>query len=138
VCVLNLCAADKFAKDAASRVVTETEGVPDGWIGLDVGPASTAAFVAAAARAKLIVWNGPMGVFEWPSFEAGTKRLMEAVVDATARGTVSIIGGGDTATAAAMYGVEAQLSHVSTGGGASLELLEGKDLPGVSALTDVA
>ncbi len=131
-------AADKFAKDASSRVVTETEGVPEGWIGLDVGPASIADFVDAAARAKLIVWNGPLGVFEWPAFEAGTKLLMDAVVDATARGAVSIIGGGDTATAAAKYGVEERLSHVSTGGGASLELLEGKDLPGVMALTDVA
>ena len=79
-----------------------------------------------------------MGVFEWPAFEAGTKKLMDSVVAATASGSVSIIGGGDTATAAAKYGVEGRLSHVSTGGGASLELLEGKDLPGVTALTDVA
>ena len=158
-------AGDKFAKDASTRVVTDAEGIPEGWLGLDVGPASTAAFTAAVARSKLCVWNGPMGVFEWPAFEAGTKTLMDSVVAATAGGSISIsegrggvngtlylwahnpvtppamlpvaVGGGDTATAAAKYGVEDRLSHVSTGGGASLELLEGKDLPGVTALTDV-
>lgn len=131
-------AADKFGKDATARIVTDAEGIPDGWLGLDIGPASTASFAEAVGRSKLVVWNGPMGVFEWPAFEQGTKSLMDSVVAATAAGSVSIIGGGDTATAAAKYGVEGRLSHVSTGGGASLELLEGKDLPGVSALTDIA
>jgi phosphoglycerate kinase len=129
-------AADKFAKDAATKVVTDAEGVPAGWRGLDVGPASIAAFQAAVGRAKTIVWNGPMGVFEWPAFEAGTKGVMDAVVQATAGGATTIIGGGDTATAAAQYGTEDKVSHVSTGGGASLELLEGKQLPGVTALSD--
>jgi phosphoglycerate kinase len=128
--------ADKFAADAATRLVTDAQGVPAGWRGLDVGPASAAAFAAAVARAKTIVWNGPAGVFEWPAFAAGTKALADAVAAATDKGAVSIIGGGDTATAAAMFGIEARVSHVSTGGGASLELLEGKELPGVAALTD--
>ena len=128
-------AGDKFAADAQTKVVDDATGVPEGWMGLDVGPASTAAFKAAVARAKTIVWNGPMGVFEFPAFEAGTKGVMDAVVDATAGGAVSIIGGGDTATAAAKYGTEEKVSHVSTGGGASLELLEGKELPGVTALS---
>lgn len=84
---------DKFAKDAATRVVTDAEGIPEGWLGLDVGPASTAAFTAAVARSKLCVWNGPMGVFEWPAFEAGTKTLMDSVVAATAGGSISISEG---------------------------------------------
>jgi phosphoglycerate kinase len=127
-------AGDKFAADAATQVVSDAQGVPEGWMGLDVGPASTAAFKAAVRRAKTVVWNGPMGVFEFPAFEGGTKGVMDAVVEATAGGAVTIIGGGDTATAAAKYGTEDKVSHVSTGGGASLELLEGKELPGVTAL----
>jgi phosphoglycerate kinase len=129
-------AADKFAADAATRVVTDAEGVPAGWRGLDVGPATSAAFAAAIGRAKTIVWNGPPGVFEWPAFAGGTRAMADAVAAATARGAVSIIGGGDTATAAVQFGVDGKVSHVSTGGGASLELLEGKVLPGVAALTD--
>lgn len=129
-------AASKFAKDADTKLVTDGEGVPDGWLGLDVGPASSAAFAEAVLRARTVVWNGPMGVFEMPAFEAGTKNLMEAVVAATGKGATTIIGGGDTATAAAVYGAEEKVSHVSTGGGASLELLEGKELPGVTALSD--
>merc|ERR1719401_3123182 len=88
----------------------------------------------AVADSKTIIWNGPMGVFEMAKFETGTKKLMDAVVEATAAGVISIIGGGDTATACKKYGTEEKVSHCSTGGGASLELLEGKDLPGVSAL----
>jgi phosphoglycerate kinase len=128
-------AADKFAADAATAVVDDVAGVPAGWKGLDVGPASIAAFQAAVRRAKTVVWNGPMGVFEFPAFAAGTKGVMDAVVAATEAGAATIIGGGDTATAAAQYGVEDKVSHVSTGGGASLELLEGKELPGVTALS---
>jgi phosphoglycerate kinase len=129
-------AADKFAADAATRVVTDAEGVPAGWKGLDVGPKSAATFADAVRRAKTVVWNGPAGVFEMPAFAAGTKAIAAAMAEATAKGAVTIIGGGDTATAAVMFGVEDKVSHVSTGGGASLELLEGKELPGVSALTD--
>jgi phosphoglycerate kinase len=129
-------AADKFDKDAAVRVVGPSEQIGAGWMGLDIGPASIAQFRDAVLRAKTVVWNGPMGVFEWPNFEAGTKAVMDAVVEATATGATTIIGGGDTATAAAKYGTEDKVSHVSTGGGASLELLEGKELPGVTALAD--
>lgn len=129
-------AADKFAADAAHKHVMEATGIEDGWRGLDVGPESAAAFKDAVLRAKTVVWNGPMGVFEWPAFEAGTKAVMDAVVEATGKGATTIIGGGDTATAAAKYGTEEKVSHVSTGGGASLELLEGKELPGVTALSD--
>ncbi len=129
-------AADKFDAGAATQVVTDAQGIPAGWRGLDIGPASTEAFTAAVLRAKTVVWNGPAGVFEFPKFEGGTKALAAAVAEATSRGAVTIIGGGDTATAAAKFGIEDKVSHVSTGGGASLELLEGKELPGVTALTD--
>jgi phosphoglycerate kinase len=129
-------AADKFAKDAQARVVTDKEGVPEGWLGLDIGPESSKDAAAAVLRAKLVVWNGPMGVFEFDKFASGTKAVLDAVVAATKTGAVSIIGGGDTATCCAKYGAESKVSHVSTGGGASLELLEGKVLPGVAALSD--
>jgi phosphoglycerate kinase len=129
-------AASKFAADAETKQVTDKDGIADGWLGLDVGPESSKQFSEAVLRAKTVVWNGPMGVFEFPAFAAGTKAVMDAVVTATTKGAVTIIGGGDTATAAAKYGTEDKVSHVSTGGGASLELLEGKDLPGVTALSD--
>lgn len=116
--------------------MVDQEGVPDGWMGLDSGPETTRLFAEVVERAKLIVWNGPMGVFEFDAFEAGTKGVMEAAVRATGKGCVTIIGGGDTATACKKYGADDKVSHVSTGGGASLELLEGKVLPGVAALTD--
>jgi phosphoglycerate kinase len=128
--------ADRFAPDAATTVVTREQGIPSGWQGLDCGPESTKRFVEVIGRAKTIVWNGPLGRFEWDRFAAATKSMMHAVVAATQRGAVSIIGGGDTATAAAKWGAEHQVTHCSTGGGASLELLEGKTLPGVAALSD--
>lgn len=127
--------ADKFAADAATKVVTQEEGIPAGWMGLDVGPASQAAFAVAIAKAKTIVWNGPAGVFEFDAFANGTKTVMDAVVKATVAGATSIIGGGDTATCCVKFNTEDKVSHVSTGGGASLELLEGKVLPGVDALS---
>jgi phosphoglycerate kinase len=130
-----LCGRE-FKQDTEVKYVTEADGVPDGWMGLDVGLQSASANLAAVARAQTIVWNGPMGVFEWDNFEHGTKILMDGVVAATSRGAVTIIGGGDIATAAKKYGTEDRVSHVSTGGGASLELLEGKELPGVAALND--
>lgn len=126
--------ADKFSADAQTKVVDESEGIPDGWMGLDVGPKTMELFREVALRSKTVVWNGPVGVFEFEAFALGTKSLMDAVVEATASETISIIGGGDTATAAKQFGAESKLSHVSTGGGASLELLEGKVLPGVAAL----
>lgn len=105
-------------------------------MGLDCGPKSREMFAEVVSRAKTIVWNGPAGVFEFENFSNGTKRIMDAVVEATKSGTITIIGGGDTATCAAKWNTEQLVSHVSTGGGASLELLEGKLLPGVAALSD--
>ncbi|KXJ26463.1 Phosphoglycerate kinase [Exaiptasia diaphana] len=125
----------KFAEDAEVGSATVESGIPKGWMGLDCGPKSVAEFKEVIARAKTIVWNGPVGVFEFAKFEAGTKAVMDAVVEATSKGATSIIGGGDTATCCAKWGTEDKVSHVSTGGGASLELLEGKTLPGVAALS---
>jgi phosphoglycerate kinase len=127
--------ADKFAKDAKTATVTDEEGIPDGWMGLDCGPKSIELFKNTISKAKTILWNGPPGVFEFDAFAKGTKETLDAAVDAAQSGKIVIIGGGDTATVAAKYKVEDKLSHVSTGGGASLELLEGKELPGVTALS---
>jgi phosphoglycerate kinase len=127
---------DKFSKDAKVGAVTVDAGIPDGWMGLDIGPESVALFKNVISKANTIVWNGPPGVFEWENFANGSKAFMEALVMATERGAVTIIGGGDTATCVQKFGAANKVSHVSTGGGASLELLEGKELPGVTALTD--
>lgn len=127
---------DKFAADAAVGQATLEAGIADNLMGLDIGPASQEKFKTAVLSAKTIVWNGPMGVFEFDCFSHGTRSVMDAVVEATKNGATSIIGGGDTATACAKFGTEDKVSHVSTGGGASLELLEGKNLPGVAALCD--
>jgi len=127
--------ADKFSNDANIGYATDADGIPDGWQGLDCGEKSVELYRQAISEAKTILWNGPAGVFEFPNFAKGTKDTLDAVVAAAEAGTTVIIGGGDTATVAANYGVEDKLSHVSTGGGASLELLEGKDLPGVTALS---
>ena len=127
--------ADKFSADAKTGTATDAEGVPDGWMALDCGEESIKRYVEAIGEAKTILWNGPAGVFEFEKFANGTKKTLDAAVEAAGKGQIVIIGGGDTATVAAKYGVEDKLSHVSTGGGASLELLEGKDLPGVSALS---
>merc|ERR1719277_2489787 len=130
--------SSKFGEDGEIKASDSSTGVPDGFMGLDCGPKSIEKNAEAIKKAKTIIWNGPMGVFEMKSFEAGTKSLMDAVVAATEAGVVTVIGGGDTATACKNYGTEEKVTHCSTGGGASLELLEGKDLPGVSALTDAA
>jgi len=135
---LDFVAADKFDANANTKVCTDKDGIPEGWMGLDVGPESAKAFAQVISRAKMIVWNGPAGVFEFDKFAMGTKAMMDAVVAVTAKGCVSIIGGGDTATCCVKFGTEDKVSHVSTGGGASLELLEGKVLPGVANLSDVA
>jgi len=127
--------ADNFAKDAKTGSATDEEGIPDGWMGLDCGPKSIELFKSTINEAKTILWNGPPGVFEFDAFAKGTKATLDAAVAAAQSGKIVIIGGGDTATVAAKYGVEDKLSHVSTGGGASLELLEGKELPGVTALS---
>ncbi|XP_068933328.1 phosphoglycerate kinase 1-like [Petaurus breviceps papuanus] len=129
--------AEKFDEHANAGEATIESGIPAGWMGLDCGPQSSKKFAEVVARAKLIVWNGPVGVFEWEAFAQGTKDLMNNVVEATTKGCITIIGGGDTATCCAKWNTEDKVSHVSTGGGASLELLEGKVLPGVAALSNI-
>jgi phosphoglycerate kinase len=126
--------ADAFAADAAHEVVA-ADAIPADKMGLDIGPDSAAAFAAVIGEAKTAVWNGPMGVFEFPAFAAGTRAVAQALIDATANGCFSIVGGGDSAAAVRLLGFdEAGFSHISTGGGASLEFLEGKTLPGISIL----
>ena len=129
--------ADKFAADAENKVVDATE-IPEGWMGLDIGPASAEAFGKVLAESKTVFWNGPMGVFEMEAFAAGTRQVAQAIIDATTNnGCFSVVGGGDSAAAVRTLGLnEGGFSHISTGGGASLEFLEGKTLPGVSVLED--
>ena len=128
--------ADKFAADANVKAADDSTGILNGWMGLDVGPKSSEIFVKAILDSKTIVWNGPAGVFEFEAFEKATKAMADAIVKATEAGATTVIGGGDTATAAKKYGADKKVTHTSTGGGASLEFLEGKELPGVAALTD--
>jgi phosphoglycerate kinase len=128
--------ADKFDKDAKTGSALDNEGIPDGWMGLDAGPQSRDLFRTTVLEAKTILWNGPPGVFEFPAFAEGSKSLLDANIEAAKNGAIVIVGGGDTATVVAQYGAEDKLSHVSTGGGASLELLEGKTLPGVAELSE--
>jgi phosphoglycerate kinase len=128
--------SSKFGEDGEIKDATMETGIPDGFMGLDCGPKSIALNAEAVKASKTIIWNGPMGVFEMAKFEIGTKSLMDSVVEATAAGTITVIGGGDTATACKKYDTEDKVSHCSTGGGASLELLEGKVLPGVAALSE--
>lgn len=128
--------ADAFAPDANQRVIGAADDVPAGWQSLDIGPATIEAYGAALSGARTVVWNGPMGVFEMPAFAKGTYALAEALAAATAKGATTIIGGGDSAAAVEGAGLAERMSHVSTGGGASLELLEGKTLPGIAVLAD--
>ncbi|WP_040797050.1 phosphoglycerate kinase [Nocardia higoensis] len=126
--------ADKFAADAESKVVAANE-IPDGWLGLDIGPESVKRFAALLTEAKTVFWNGPMGVFEFEKFAAGTRGVAEAIVTATGKGAFTVVGGGDSAAAVRALGLPDEgFSHISTGGGASLEYLEGKELPGISIL----
>jgi phosphoglycerate kinase len=129
----DVVAAAAFAADAESRTVSAEE-VPDGWLGLDIGPRTRAAFAERIARAKTVFWNGPMGVFEWPRFAEGTRAVAEAVAVADAH---TVVGGGDSVRALEELGLADRIDWVSTGGGASLELLEGKVLPGVAAIPEV-
>ncbi|MCR9244087.1 MAG: phosphoglycerate kinase [bacterium] len=128
----HVCAA-KFAADAEPSV--HEDEIPDGLMGLDIGPATVARYVAALDGARSIAWNGPMGVFEMDAFCKGTEAVAQAVAKATAAGAFTVVGGGDSVAAAEKLGITSKLSHVSTGGGASLELMEGKHLPGVAALS---
>nr|WP_199309087.1 MULTISPECIES: phosphoglycerate kinase [unclassified Limnothrix] len=127
--------ADNFAPDANSQTVS-VDAIPDGWMGLDIGPDSVAAFQKALETCQSVIWNGPMGVFEFDKFAAGTKAIAETLATLTPKGVTTIIGGGDSVAAVEKVGVADQMSHISTGGGASLELLEGKVLPGIAALDE--
>lgn len=130
--------ADDFSNDANTQIV-DTKSIPDGWEGLDIGPKSVALFKSAIAEAKTIIWNGPMGVFEFDSFATGTNSIAQAVADATKNNNAfSLIGGGDSVAAIKKNGLADQVSFVSTGGGAMLEFLEGKILPGIAAIREEA
>jgi phosphoglycerate kinase len=126
--------ADKF--DAAANVkIANNHSIEDGWMGLDIGPEATAVFKDVVLKSKTILWNGPMGVFEMAPFSAGTRGVAEAIAEATQNGAFTLIGGGDSAAAIAQFGFSEKVSYVSTGGGALLEYFEGKELPGVKALS---
>lgn len=127
--------ADDFSNNANTGVA-QTGEIPDGWMGLDIGPETVALFSKTVEESKTILWNGPMGVFEMEKFLVGTKAIAEAVVKATHNGAFSLIGGGDSAAAVSKFGLTKQVSYVSTGGGALLEYMEGKELPGVKAIND--
>ena len=126
-------AADAFDNNANTRIVPSME-IPDGWEGLDVGPESIASFTKVIEQSKTILWNGPVGVFEMPKFAVGTKAIADAIVKATANGAFSLIGGGDSVAAINQFDLADKVSYVSTGGGALLEYIEGKELPGITAI----
>lgn len=125
--------ANEFSKEAKTALKSSAE-IPDGWMGLDIGPEAAVEFAAIIKASKTVLWNGPMGVFEMVAFENGTRSIANAVAEATQNGAYSLIGGGDSAAAAKQFDVVSQISHVSTGGGALLEYFEGKVLPGVAAI----
>jgi len=127
---VDVMAAESFDADAPARVAPY-DSLPEGWLGLDIGPGTATRFADVLGAAKTIFWNGPMGVFEWPLFAAGTSSVAQAVADADA---YSVVGGGDSVRAVNEAGLARGISWISTGGGASLELLEGQELPGVAAI----
>lgn len=132
---VDIVTAEEFKDDSPAEVV-DYDKMPAGKMGLDIGPKTIELFSDVIKESKTVVWNGPMGVFEFPNFAKGTNAVAQALADATANGAITVIGGGDSASAIKKAGLEDKVSHVSTGGGASLEFLEGKVLPGVAALTD--
>jgi len=132
---VDVVVADRFEADATSKVV-DVEAIPDGWMGLDIGPKTIELYRKEILDAKTIVWNGPMGVFEMDKFATGTIEIAKALAEATKHGAITVVGGGDSASAIAKAGLDKAVTHVSTGGGASLEFLEGKVLPGIAALND--
>jgi phosphoglycerate kinase len=131
---VDFIAGDRFAPDANTRPADLATGIPDGWEGMDAGPRSIALYREAILSSRTIVWNGPAGVFEFEAFAGATRAMADAIAEATAKGATTVVGGGDTATAAKKFKVASKVSHCSTGGGASLEYLEGKVLPGVAFL----
>ena len=126
--------ADSFDKNASTRSVSVEEGAPEGWLILDIGPQSAEIFCDSVRKSGTVLWNGPMGVFEMEAFAQGTFAIAQCLAEVTDKGVVTIIGGGDSAAAIQQFGLSERITHVSTGGGASLEFLEGKELPGVSAI----
>ncbi|MDR0766130.1 MAG: phosphoglycerate kinase [Odoribacteraceae bacterium] len=126
-------AGDSFSNEANTRIVDPMH-IPDGWMGMDIGPATRETFARAIEASSTILWNGPVGVFEFPNFSAGTKAVADAIVKATANGAFSLIGGGDSVAAINQFGLEDKVSYVSTGGGALLEYIEGTELPGIAAI----
>ncbi len=127
--------ADKFDNDANTQI-TGTDTIPDGWMGLDIGPETIVNLKEVILNSKTILWNGPMGVFEMSSFQTGTKSIAEAIAEATSNGAFSLIGGGDSVAAINKYQLKDKVSYVSTGGGAMLEYMEGKELPGIKAIRE--
>lgn len=132
---VDVVVADKFDTDAQTQTVS-VDAIPDNWMGLDIGPKTIDMYKAEVMNSKTIIWNGPMGVFEIEKFAAGTFEIAKSLAESTKQGAISVIGGGDSAAAIAKAGLDNEVSHVSTGGGASLEFLEGKELPGIAALND--
>lgn len=132
---VDVVAADAFSNDANTQIVAANE-IPDGWQGLDVGPKTLEQFNKVIMNSKIILWNGPLGVFEMEKFAAGTITLGNFIADATAAGTFSLVGGGDSVAAVKQFGLDDKVSYVSTGGGAMLEMLEGQTLPGIAAILD--
>lgn len=137
---IHLCkdftAGNKFAEDAEVRTFSLEEGIPDGWMGMDAGPETVKDYAEAIGRANTIIWNGPAGVYEFEKFQTGTRATLDACAEAAARGALVVIGGGDCGACAMKWGYASRLSHISTGGGASLQLLEGGEMPGLSHLSD--
>jgi phosphoglycerate kinase len=130
----DVVASNKFSNDALKQIV-DVNHIPDGWQGLDIGPRTAAKFEKVIHNSSTILWNGPMGVFEMPSFEKGTKAIAQAVANSTQKGAFSLIGGGDSVAAIKKFEFQNKVSFISTGGGAMLESLEGKTLPGIKALS---
>ena len=133
---VDLAVAEKFDKDAEKKTV-DLDGIPEGWMSLDIGPETAKLYAAAIEDSKTVFWNGPMGVFEFPQFADGTKAVAEAMIAATKHNdSFTVVGGGDSAASVRTLGLDEDgFSHISTGGGASLELIEGKELPGVVVLS---
>ena len=127
--------ADEFSNDAATRI-SNTDEIPDGWMGLDIGPDTQNNFEGVIMSSKSILWNGPMGVFEMSTYEAGTEKIASAIANATSNGSFSLVGGGDSVAALNKFNLAERVSYVSTGGGALLEYIEGKELPGIKAISD--